>query len=257
METLTFEGRTGENNFLSAFFDKERTLVERFTTSPEFDPQRKLLEKAVLALSDPTNDAYLIESSMAGFIFEHIAFIHLNNLLGQKNLAARRQKFLLSPDEVTEVFSRIYGVSSIENRLVLQRIIKGVTMPDGLEFTECPNTLQLTGIWDAKLGDSINSNSNQRKSYRDGVVQRTLRLESPEGRTRFGEIISELRPDTPDKPFVVWPGLKVASYLYPIDSKLPGMGFPGEKVPISRLTIQGLKEMFIRKGTINLNNEVA
>lgn len=261
METLAFGDRIRNepDNFFGGISGKERELVVRFITSPEFDSQRAMLKKAALALSDPAQeDANFIESSIAGFIFEHIGMMHLNNLLNEKNMSSkRRQKFLFFPDEIAEIYRRIHGADSIGYKYVLQRVIKGVTIPDGLEFTECPNTLQLTGIWDAKLGDSRDNSSNQRKSYRDGVVQRNLMLESPDGRARLREIISEVMPSIPDKPVSASGNLKVASYLYPIGSLLPGMGYPGEEVPISRPTIQGLKEMFIRRWAVDLTHEAA
>lgn len=255
IEALAFGITTGKeiDSSFRGIFGQEKALVEQFISSPESDPQRRMIERAVQALSDPTQDQYLIEDSIAGYIFENIAMDHLKKLIDHVNLNSSRQKFLFFPDEIAEIYKRIYGADSIRYIAVLQRVIKGVTIPDGLVFTEHPNTLQLTEIWDAKLGDSRNDNSNQRKSYRDGVVQRNLELTSPEGRTRFRQIISEVKPSIPDKSVSASSNLKVASYLYPIGSFLPIMGYPGEEVPISRPTIQGLKEMFIRMGRESTN----
>lgn len=256
METLSVGDRTGENNFLDGFFGKEKDLIIEFTTSPKFDLQRRMLGKAALAVSDPKQDGDFLKILIASYIFENIAISHLKKLIDQANLTASRRKFILSPDEVVEAYGRIHGYDAIEDKDILQRVIEGVTMPDALEFTESGNSLQLTGIWDSKLGDLTQRTINQRKVYKQGLVQRNLMLHFPEGRTKFLQILGEIKSDIPEKPVSVSSKVRIG-YLYPIGSNLSQSAYPRIEVPVQRSTISLLKGMFASGGGIDFTHRAA
>lgn len=249
METLAFRDSVSNEtpDLLSNIIGQERDLAFEFITSPEFGPQRQMLKKVALAVSDPEQDAGFLKILIASYIFERIATNYLAKLVNQANLNTRRRKFILTSDEVVGVYERIHGHESIRDKDILQKVIEGVTMPDALEFTESGNTLQLTGIWDSKLGDLTQRTINQRRTYKRGFVQKNLMLHFPEGRTKFTEFLREIKPGVPDKPVNVPDKVKIA-YLHPIGSNLSQSGYPRIEVPIQRSTIELLKGMFASSG---------
>lgn len=258
METLAYGNRVSNEipDLLGNISGEGRDLALEFMTSPKFDSQRRMLKEAAEAASDPAQDGGFLKILIGSNIFEIIATSYLERSLDQENQNTNRRKILLSPDEVVEAYKRIHGADSIRDKDKLQRVIKGVTIPDALEFTESPNTLQLTRILDAKLGDLTMRTINQRKTYKKGFVQKNLMLGFPEGRIKFTEIMREIKPGIPDKPVNVQNKVKIV-YLHPMDSNLSQSGYPCIEVPIQRSAIECLKQIFTSRRGIDLTHEAA
>lgn len=223
---------------------EERNLISQFVIGFQSESQRERLTTAAGELIRVGVGAKEREALAAGFIFERIALIHLGNTIDAENAkGVSRPKFLLLPEDIEEIYGRIFGEDSISSISELQRAIKGKTMPDAITIRDAARSLEITGIYEAKAGDVTPDVIIQARVYRKKFVERNLQLDNKRGRIVSGGMIHDIRPDIPNKPVSAVSCKKI--FLCPIDSNLHQFGgYSSIKVPITRKSLNELAYLY-------------
>lgn len=236
--------------FLETILDgSEKDLILQFLTDPNLVTQRAKIRYAINKLTEANTkeEAKAIEHFIAGFIFERIALIYLNNLINQENSKeSSRRKILLLPEDLEEISKRIYGSSAMESIHGLYTVMQGKTMPDAIEIRDAAKSLELVRIVEATAGDINMALIVQARLYKKGVVQTNLLLDEEGGGIRLGNLISQIRPDIQNKPVNTAQCRLV--FLSPIGSNLYQGGYSRIEVPITRRSIAELTSLCVRGG---------
>ena len=171
---------------------------------------------------------------LAGQIFEQLGYLHLTQVFRDPDT------FVLSPQEVLELYKRIYPnrkVSKIREN-GLNSGIEGTTIPDGLIIKNTGSSLAIEEVIDYKLWSrSIpkpEAFNRQLGNYRYPQFVRDFWLgESRINPLIYGQIIHGLRSEVPIKSLSVNPGYKVI-YGLPENSsvKFPADDIETRYIPI-------------------------
>lgn len=250
----TFVAERQSTNEVERFLEalragSEKDLILQFLTDPNFSPQRAKIRYAVnkLTHANTKEEAKAIEHLIAGFVFERIALLYLNNLISQENSKeSSRRKILLLPEDIEEINKKIYGSSGMESIHGLQTVFRGKTMPDAIEIRDAAKSLELSRVFDAKAGDISPNLIKKARLYRKGVVQTNLLLDEDGGGILLGNIISQIRSDIQNKPVNAVNCRLV--FLSPIGSNLYQGGYSTIEVPITRRSIAELTDICARGG---------
>lgn len=222
----------------------EKDLILQFLTDPDLAPQRTKIRYAInkLTNSNTKEEAKAIEHSIAGFIFERIALIHLNNLINQENSKrCSGRKILLLPEDIAEINKRIYGPGAMESVHGLYSVVQGITIPDAIEIRDAARSLELVRVVEATASDISASLISQARLYKRGIVQTNLLLDEEGGGIMLGNIISQIRRDVQNKPVSA---LKCGLVLLsPIGSNLSQGGHPTIEIPITKRSIAELTDL--------------
>lgn len=227
------------NTFLREIPAASRELVEIVLQSREI---HKILTVAADFSPDDNYDQQEFSGSLAGVIYEHLAFQYLK--LKYEDTA----KVLLTPEETFILYRNLYGERRVVNNYSLNLGISRTAFPDGLIIIEDDEFLRIDAAVEYKSAasdKSLDSRSRQQLSrFKNGQLVEDLRIEGlrPIDPLYHGTLIHLLRPSLPAKPLTVNPDSAVILAL-PENSSINIDGVKIEPVPIHTKNLNTLVDV--------------
>lgn len=164
--------------------------------------------------SDDEEERKGFMQSLVGLLFEQLGYLHLTQVYSDQNT------FVLSPQEINELYRRIYPNRELKNLRGenLHFAIPGITQPDGLIIQETDDFLVVTGVVDYKLWvNRIPNGENYRKqlsNYRYPEFSNDFyRGEALKDNLFHGRIINKQRPEISVKPIAFNTGHEIVFCL--------------------------------------------
>lgn len=185
-----------------------------------------------------------LEGRNAGKFFEDIAYRWLSDQI-------KNNEVLLLPKEVFKIWSVLYSGRKIEE----QTGIRGVSVPDGLIVKEGEKYIFITTVVEYKnLPRECNSEIDDRirkqsRHYRQDVFAIELKKEGIA--KKMGGVVSELRPELPNKPLIVVThgGLRLL-HVIPQNSSIYIPESAVKRIPITCTDLYRLKKSLMKEAAV-------